>query len=215
MMKKLFLASEAKHPESWKRLEEFIGGLKGKRIAYIPTAANGNGPYGDWTDSETYQTVRKSEAIVKPVVLEDYKDSGVLEKLKNIDIIWFAGGVAGYLLYWMRRTELDKKLPEILENGTVYVGSSAGSMVASKTQYLTEVYIGESEIGAGIFPGLGFIDFEIYPHYEDEILPQIKKAWKKRWGKLCLLKNGEAITIVDKKIEVLGERRMLVDGRIS
>jgi len=40
-MKRLFLASEAKHPESMQKLEDFVGGLKSKKIAYIPTAANG------------------------------------------------------------------------------------------------------------------------------------------------------------------------------
>ncbi len=40
------------------------------------------------------------------------------------------------------------------------------------------------------------------------ILPEIKKHWKK--GKLYLLKNGEVITVVDKKIEVLGEKRILI-----
>jgi dipeptidase E len=208
-MKKLFLASEAKNPESWKKLEEFIGGFKGKKIAYIPTAANGEEKYGLWKRSKTLKLVNKSGAKVKIVVLEDYKDSSVLKEFKNIDIIWFAGGMPGYLLYWIRRTQLDKYLPELLNKGVVYVGSSAGSMIASRTQHLSEVYVGETEVGAGIFPGLGFIDFEIYPHYEDELLPKIKKVWKKKWGKLCLLKNSEAITVVGKSVEVLGEKRIL------
>jgi dipeptidase E len=209
-MKKLFLAAEAGNPESWKKLEEFIGGFKGKRIAYVPTASNGERKYGTWRkESDTWKKVNKTGAIVKAVELDEYKDSSVLKEFKNIDIVWFAGGMPGYLLYWIRRTELDKELPKLLNKGVIYVGSSAGSMIASRTQYLSEVYIGESEIGASIFPGLGFVDFEIYPHYEDALLPKIKKVWKKKWGKLCLLKNSEAITIVGNKIDILGERRML------
>jgi hypothetical protein len=38
---KLFLASEVKHPDSLKKLEEYVGGFTNKKIAYIPTAANG------------------------------------------------------------------------------------------------------------------------------------------------------------------------------
>ena len=208
-MKKMFLASEAKNPESWKKLEEFIGGFKSKRIAYVPTAGNGEEPYGTWPDAATWKLVNKSGAKVKAVVLEDYKNPSVLKEFKNIDIIWFAGGMPGYLLYWIRRTQLDKYLSKLLNKGVVYVGSFAGSMVASKTQYLSEVCIGESEPGASIFPGLGFVDFEIYPHYEDKLFTKIKKVWKKKWGPLYLLKNGEAITVVGKKIEVLGEKRIL------
>ncbi|MEK7526626.1 MAG: hypothetical protein AAB546_04050 [Patescibacteria group bacterium] len=42
---KLFLASEAKHPDSIEKLKKFIGGFEGKSIAYVPTAANGENPY--------------------------------------------------------------------------------------------------------------------------------------------------------------------------
>ena len=73
-MKRLLLASEAKHPESIKNLEEYVGGLKGKRIAYIPTAANGEEPYGTWKSGATYNLVNKMGAKVTPVVLEDYKE---------------------------------------------------------------------------------------------------------------------------------------------
>ncbi|MBU0569850.1 hypothetical protein KKB40_03645 [Patescibacteria group bacterium] len=60
MKMKLFLASEAKHPESMEKLEEFVGGLKGKKIAYIPTVANGEEPYGTWKKGTTYNLVKKN-----------------------------------------------------------------------------------------------------------------------------------------------------------
>ena len=100
-MKRLFLASEAKHPESMKKLEEFVGGLKSKKIAYIPTAANGEESYGTWRKGETWNLVNKSGAVVEAVVLEDYKNSSVLKHLKGKDIIWFTGGMCGYLMYWV------------------------------------------------------------------------------------------------------------------
>ena len=55
---------------------------------------------------------------------------------------------------------------------------------------LAEWFIGEEEPGASLVPGLGLIDFEIYPHFEDKLLPQIKKLWKKDQGKLYMIKNG-------------------------
>lgn len=208
---KLFLASEAKHPDSIEKLKKFIGGFEGKSIAYIPTAANGENPYGEWkTESSTWKLVNTLGANVTPVVLEEYKNSSVLDVLKGKDVIWFAGGACGYLMYWIRRCELDKHLPDLLKNGSVYVGSSAGSMVTAQTLTVTEWYLGESETGASLFPGLGYVDFEIYPHFEDEMLPEIKKHWNDK--KLCLLKNGEAITVVDGNVTVLGEQRFLEGG---
>lgn len=208
---KLFLASEAKHPDSIEKLKKFIGGFEGKSIAYIPTAANGENPYGEWkTESSTWKLVNTLGANVTPVVLEEYKNSSVIDLLKGKDVIWFAGGACGYLMYWIRRCELDKHLPDLLKNGSVYVGSSAGSMVTAQTLSVTEWYLGESEVGASLFPGLGYVDFEIYPHFEDEMLPEIKKHWNGK--KLCLLKNGETITVVNDNVTVLGEERFLEGG---
>ena len=110
---KLFLASEAKHPSTIKKLNEYIGGFKGKKLAYVPTAANGEG-WGSWKEGEAWPLVNTLGMAVSLVQLEDYRNSSVLEILKNKDIIWFAGGCPGYLMYWIRRTEIDKNLLKIL-----------------------------------------------------------------------------------------------------
>ncbi len=204
---KLFLASEGKNPETIEKLTKFVGiPFSNLKIAYIVTAANGEG-YGSWRGSETLQIVKNLGAKVTVIELENYLFDNPIEKIQGNDIIWFAGGQPGYLMYWIRRAELDKKLPEFLKSGMVYVGSSAGSMIAGPTLYAAENFPDEQEIGASLIPGLGYVDFEIFPHFEEEMLPMIKKFWKK--GKLCLLKNGEAITVVDGKVTILGEERFI------
>lgn len=208
MSTRLFLASEAKHPESMKKLEIFVGGFAGRSLAYIPTANNGEHPYEAWkTESSSWKLVQTLGMDVTAVQLEDYKNQEAIELLRGKDIIWFAGGATGYLLYWIRRCQIDKTLPELLRNGAVYVGSSAGSMVAAPTLELTEWYFRDQEPGAGCIPGLGLVDFEIYPHFEDADYKAIEQRFP--GGELYLLKNGEAITVVDEKIEVLGEKRLI------
>ena len=117
-------------------------------------------------------------------------------------------------MYWLRRCELDRFLPELLEAGSVYVGSSAGSMVAAHSLGVTEWYLGEEEKGAEVIPGLGLVDFEIYPHYEESMYETIKEKRENSHGggeknPLYLLKNGEAITVENNVITVLGEKRVL------
>jgi dipeptidase E len=215
-MRKIFLASEAKHLESMKKLEEFVGGLKGKKIAYIPTAANGEEPYGIWIKGETYNLIKKMGAKVIPVVLEDYKtdvdNTRVLKLLKGKDIIWFAGGTCGYLMYWVRRFEIEKNIRKILDSGTVYVGSSAGSMVCARTLDTAVHYLDFPERGVGVIPGFGLINFHFYPHYDDVMFPRLSKIWKGE--DLYLVKNGEAITITGNKVDILGEKRILRDGKL-
>jgi len=204
---RLFLASEAKNPATMDKLREYVGGFEGKSIAYIPTAANGEEPFGSWKkSSSTWQLVQTLGAKVISVQLEDYKNSSVIELLKNKDILWFAGGCPGYLMYWIRRCELDKALPKLLKK-SLYVGSSAGSMATSNQLNTTEWYFGEGEPGASVIPGLGLVDFEIYPHYEESMLEYIKKHYQGK--KLYLLKNGEEVLVEDNKVRVLGEERII------
>lgn len=202
---KLFLAAEAKHPDSLAKLKEFVGGsFAGKTIAYIPTAANGE-YYGSWKGGGSVRVVLGLGAQVNIVELEAYRYLNVLDQLKGADIIWLAGGVVGYLLYWLRRTELDKALPDFLAAGKIYVGSSASSMVCAPTNHAAALNIDEPEPDVDLYPGLGLVDFEIYPHFIENQKAQIEANWQPGWGKLYLLKNGDAITRVGDQISVLGE----------
>lgn len=203
---KLFLTSEARHPESISQLKKLVGGsFLDKKIVYIPTASNGV-KYGEWI-GQSFKTASSLGAQLTVVEFEKYQDSDNFSSLFEADILWVSGGMGGYLLYWMRRTEFDKKLPMILDKGTIYLGSSSGGMVCSRTMYASEWYIGDPEPGASLIPGLGLVSFEIYPHYEESQLTEIEKNWKK--GDLYLLKDGESILVEDNNVTVLGEKRII------
>lgn len=146
-------------------------------------------------------------ADITLVQLEGYENKDPAEDLIGKDIIWFAGGYAGYLLYWMRKTKLNEKIKDILEKGSIYVGSSAGSMITGKSMDYLEWYIGENEHGAGCIPGLGLVDFTFYPHYKDEYLEEIKEKSKDK--KTYLVKDGEAVIVEDGKVTVFGEERFI------
>ena len=206
---KLFLASEAKNPLSITKLKEYVGGFEGKTIAYIPTAANGEG-WGSWKEGGSWNTVNTLGAKIDLVQIEDHIYDDVAKLIKGSDIVWFAGGMSGYLLYWMRRVKLDLQIRDILNDGTLYVGSSAGSVAACKDQTISQWYIGEEEPGADCIPGLGLVDFEIYPHYEDNLYDEVRKRFKGK--KLYLLKNGEEIIVENQKIEVIGEERIITNN---
>lgn len=205
---KLFLASEAKHPDTISKLDEFVGGLKGKRVAYIPTAANGQG-WESWKNGGSWKVVNNVGFKLELIQLEDVQDVDALaEKMSSNDIVWFAGGMLGYLSYWARRVCLDKRIESILSN-VVYVGSSAGSMLLCNDSEMVTWDFVDKEYGAETIKPLGILDFDIYPHYEDHLYDQIKTLYKGK--KLYLLKNGEEIIVEDDKITVVGEERIIIN----
>jgi dipeptidase E len=200
---KLFLASEGCDPKTTNKLEEYIGGFSEKKVIYIPTARNGENPFNTWQDSDTWKFLNSSGMDISSLQLEDYK-SGVNFKLfEGKDIIWITGGACGYLMYWIRRVGLDLLLPKLLEK-MIYVGSSAGSMITGPNLEVAENF---SERGAHFIPSLKLVDFDIFPHYDENMLKKIKQNYKGK--KLYLLKNGEEIIVEDGKVEVIGEERMI------
>ncbi len=205
---KLFLASEAKHPVTFDKLAEYIGGFEGKKIAYIPTAANGE-RWESWKDGGSWSLINSQKSDTELILLEDFGNESVLEKLEQKEIIWVAGGMLGYLSYWARRCSFDQHLGEILKN-KIYVGSSAGSMLLCNDSEMVEWDFVDNEKGASAIKPLGLVDFDVYPHYEDELYDKIKTNYKGK--KLYLLKNGEEIIVEDDKVTIVGEERVITNG---
>ena len=75
------------------------------------------------------------------------------EELNQYDVIVFGGGDASILLKELKRTGFITPVKQAIENGLIYLGISAGSMIA-----------------AGNFSdGLGYIANPIIPHLEKEV----------------------------------------------
>lgn len=205
---KLFLASEVKHPDSFKKLTDFVGGFENKTISYIPTAANAEG-WGSWKSGGSWNLVQTLNANVKLIQLEEFHEESAVNEIMGSDVVWFAGGMPGYLMYWIRRCHLDIKLKDILENGTVYVGSSAGSMVVGQSLDIAAWDFVDQERGAENITPVKIVDFDIFPHYDESLLPKIKENYKGK--KLYMLKNGEEIIIDNGKITVEGQERLIIN----
>lgn len=208
---RLFLASRAKNSKTIEKLKDYIGGFDNKKVVYIPTAANAENGWESWKNSETWKMLQKLVPSVTLLQLEDYRNKSAITKIASIkpDIIWFAGGMPGYLMYWIRRCSLDSYLPKILDQGTLFFGSSAGAMITGKSlQVATFGFVDNEKIAKDIKP-LNLVDFDIFPHYQDNYLSKIKEKYK--GGKLYLLKDGEEIIVEDGKIQVIGEERVITN----
>ena len=109
-------------------------------------------------------------------------------------------------MYWMRRCEIDTHIDEILAKA-VYVGSSAGSMVTAKTLVTADLFPNEPEPGASIISGLGLVDFDFLPHYDERVYDFLKERY--HGNKLYLIKDGEALIVEDNRLTIFGEERII------
>lgn len=129
---KLFLASSNLGGDVEKAFIHFVGkDPKGMRCAFIPTAA-----YPE-TNKEWVQEVRDAVTNMGITFFDvDLRTENVdtlKEKLSHADMVYVNGGNAFYLLDWIRKSGFDKVIRPLLEQGLIYIGTSAGGYVAGPT----------------------------------------------------------------------------------
>lgn len=199
---KFFLCAHAIYPSIQEDFEDFVdSSMQELSVAFVTTAAN---QIRD--KSWEGQDIELAKSIFNKVDIFDIEKMDrkeMFETFCDYDILWINGGETAYLMKRVRETGLEEILPEILDTGVIYVGSSSGSMIWSKSLEIAEWYTDDSEEGASKVPGMGVLDFQIYPHFEDSMLEDIKKN-KKKDEEYWLLRNGQAISYNDGEIEKYG-----------
>lgn len=161
-MKKLFLSSY--FASVAKALPEYFGDLTGQRAVFIPTAAA--------VESVDFFLGTSKKALTKLGVEIDELDisaadpEDIARRFGDADILFVDGGNTFFLLQELRRTGVDKLIAAHVAAGRLYIGASAGSMIAGPTiEYARHMDSpGKGPELDGDFTGLGLVDFSIVPH---------------------------------------------------
>jgi peptidase E len=151
---------------------------------------------------------------VEEIDIEGKNEQQLLEILRIKDIIFVAGGNAFYLLDAMRKCNFEKIIRKLLKQGIVYIGVSAGSMVAGKSiDVASWKDTSKNIIGLKNLKGLGLVPFDIFVHYQPEYAEMIKQKIsnpKKRAKDLRILIDGQAILVQGKEINLIGDGEQII-----
>ena len=164
----------------------------------------------------------------------DWKSLGILEltalpslpqeiwrhQVEEADVIIVGGGNKFYLSYWMEQSGLFDMLPQLLKDGTVYIGASAGSMMMTAglnydqkrlekdSIYFDDEFEEEMPSSGGSAKTLGLVDFVIRPHLQADYFPQATLENVEKWAAkadqaLYALDDQSALKVVDGEVEVV------------
>src|SRR3989344_6871992 len=185
-------------------------------LVFIPTASNVE--MGDkWWLIEDLVDLKNLK--LKSVDIADI--SAVPEniwkpKFNEADILFFEGGSAFHLMEWVNKSGLTKLLPEYLKT-KVFVGISAGSMIASKNLALeiSKILYEEDLDKTEDMKALNLVDFYILPHLNSQYFTKlteenIRKATKNSKDKFYALDDNSALKVVDGKVEAVSEGKWFV-----
>ncbi len=186
-------------------LEKVEPNLKNKRITYIPTAS-----IVENTDSfpeMEKQELKKLGLIVDELEISASSYETIQSTLKKNDFIFISGGNTFFLLQELKRTGTDQLLKEEVNSGKLYIGESAGAIVASPDiGYSAEMDQPEKAPDLKENMGLGLVDFYTVPHDKN---PEMGEAAKKIVAmyseslNLKVIHDYQAILVQDGEIRIL------------
>ena len=203
-MKNMILTSSLY--ESIELVKKFLDkNTESKKILFIPTATNVDEykkyihltqkAFGDFGyEVEDFDISIFSEEIAK-------------EKLSEAKIVFVSGGNTFYLLQELKRKNLIPYLKGKIENGLLYIGESAGSVIAAPDiEYASIVDDKTLATELDDYAGLNLVDFYIVPHFEEEPFVESSRntveLYKDKLD-LKLINNKEAILVENNNFTII------------
>ena len=192
--------------ESIELVKKFLDkNTESKKILFIPTATN-----IDEYKKYIHLTQKAFEDFgyeVENFDVSIFSEEIAKEKLSEAKIIFISGGNTFYLLQELKRKNLIPYLKERIENGLLYIGESAGSVIAAPDiEYASIVDDKTLATELDDYTGLNLVDFYIVPHFEEEPFVEgsrnMVELYKDKLD-LKLINNKEAILVENNNFTII------------
>ncbi len=206
MMVKLFLCSHFAAVSSF--TPQFVGGdLKGKVLAFIPTASL-HEKYTKYVD-EAKQAFENLGLNVEVLDVSSAPKELTERTLQRCDLIYVSGGNTFFLLQELEKSGAKTIILEQVKGGKPYIGESAGSVImAPNISYVKDVDDEKAAPQLKSFEGLGLVDFYPLPHYKSFPFEEVTEKMLVKYAKLglkpitnqqALFVNGNQTTLIEVK----------------
>ena len=204
-MKRLFLTSAGLPPET---SEEFLGMLnknpKDTKVCFITAIA---GPYKDkWYVNRDLDRLKELGFEIIEVDLKQENENSLNKKLAEFDVVFVEGGNTFYLLKYVRDSGFDKAINKFLSKGGIYVGSSAGSMIAGlNIESAQWKHLDRNIVDLKDLTGLKLVPFVISVHVDEKNIELIKNCASKADYPVIALTDKQAILVENDNWRIVGK----------
>ncbi len=196
---KLFLTSTGL--SSPKVINEFLKIIKSTPIKALIVAYGQNDIEKFYIDEAKKQV----ENIGINTTVLNMQDFFKIEDLQDFDVIYVCGGNTFSILKKMRETKIDGFIKSQVKKGSVYVGVSAGSIIAGPNIEIAGWGIdGDSnDVGLKDLDGLNFTDIVVFPHFEIPKHLEEVEEFKKKVTYLVQEVTDEQVLIISNSSKIL------------
>jgi len=175
------------------------------RIGYVTTAYQVS--RNNFEFFENYKNkVRDAGYNFEEIDIKDKSEEKLREFFKDKNIIHIEGGNTFYLLKIIRETGFDKILKDLINEGKVYIGTSAGSYVMCPTIEVANWNTdGIDRFGVTNFKALDIVPFVLKVHYKDEMEEKVKEGIKNLKCPIRILRDGQGIIVENDEYTFMGD----------
>lgn len=191
------------------------------KIAFVPSGGNAGRGNKNWMIGHMNKFVEAGYEV-DIIELTALNPDAIKSAFENVDAIVFGGGNCFYLSYLAKQKGIFDFLPEILKS-KVYVGISAGSMIAGKNFNLSSQALAREEqisaidynnlgpAGESLGETFGLVDFVFKPHLNStesanlRTEEYVRSVAHRGNGKIYAMDDNSAIQIIDGNIKIVSE----------
>ena len=172
-------------------------------VAFIPTAAD---LYADkWFVDADKNALLELGFRIEMADIKNEDTGNITQKLQSADIIFVAGGNTFYLLQELQRKGIDKLIIQLVNDGKLYIWSSAWSIVAGPNIEIATDVDEPSEAPELASPiWLHITDYVILPHCDSvkykETTEKILQAYQNYKHPIIRLGDYQAVYIENDQI---------------
>ena len=179
-----------------------------KKILFIPTATN-----VDEYKKYIHLTQKVFEDFgyeVENFDISVFSEETVKEKISETKIVFISGGNTFYLLQELKKKNLIPYLREKIENGLLYIGESAGSVIIAPNIGYADI-VDDKALATELndYTGLNLVDFYVVPHFEEEpFVESSRKVVELYKDKLDLkvINNKEVVLVENDEFRIVKEK---------
>lgn len=174
-------------------------------VAFIPTAAD---PEEDkWFVKSAMDEIKEIGMQLFTVDLKKENEQSLRETLADCDVVYVNGGNTFYLLDWARKSGFDKVVKDLVVQGKVYVGTSAGSLLVGPDISISgwKSSWDRNIVGLKDFSGLSLVPFVVSPHFTESDRQALENNMKEVNYPIIALTDKQAVMVLDEKQELIGE----------
>ena len=206
-MKRLFLSSSI--DQTAENIAREIGSSKKLKTAFITTAVEAvHSKDLSWFKNDRQGLIDAGFNLFD-YTITDKKPEQIEKDLGDCDVIHVDGGNVFYLLLQAQKSGFDKFIKKFVENGGIYTGSSAGSIIASPNIDIARKKKHEDFASKlKTFDGFGLVDFIVFPHwasnnYREDFFNERLKASYVVGNKIILLTDSQYVLVKDSMYKIV------------